>query len=193
MTATITIADFAAAAMADMPGVTDAAFRRHVLRALIEFCERTHIWQEALDDLYYVAGVVDYDLSPPSQSMLVAITSLKQSGVNLELRPLVDFTYHNPTLTFLHTYQDETIFTMRGALRPAMNATAVPAKLYDRWFYPISAGAKGRYLNTPLGKHRDVEAVLDLRREFEVGIGEAKLEIANQASTGQILVAYPVG
>ncbi len=52
-------------------------------RAAIELCQAGRVWEEAIDPVVLVAGVSTYDVSLPTDSVLVCIRSAQMGGDSL--------------------------------------------------------------------------------------------------------------
>jgi len=67
-----------------VPACPDSLIERNIRSAVIEFCEKTGIYQAELDPLTTVSGIYEYDLEPPSGTVVHKIMNTVFDGKNLE-------------------------------------------------------------------------------------------------------------
>jgi hypothetical protein len=67
-----------------VPDCPDSLIERNIRAAVIEFCEKTGIYQVELDPITTVANIYEYDLEPPSGTVVHKIMASVHEGVSLE-------------------------------------------------------------------------------------------------------------
>jgi len=67
-----------------VPDCPDSLIERHIRSAVIEFCERTGIYQVELDPLTTVSNIYEYDLETPSGTVVHKVMSAVHNGLTLE-------------------------------------------------------------------------------------------------------------
>ena len=63
-----------------VPACPDSLIERNIRSAVIEFCEKTGIYQAELDPLTTVSGIYEYDLEPPSGTVVHKIMNTVFDG-----------------------------------------------------------------------------------------------------------------
>jgi hypothetical protein len=67
-----------------VPDCPDSLIERNIRSAVIEFCEKTGIYQSELDPITTVGNIYEYDLEPPSGTVVHKIMSGVHDGKDLE-------------------------------------------------------------------------------------------------------------
>lgn len=67
-----------------VPGCPDTLIENNIRSAAIEFCEKTGVYQAELDPVTTVANVYEYDLEPPSGTVVHKVMWVVHEGVDLE-------------------------------------------------------------------------------------------------------------
>jgi hypothetical protein len=67
-----------------VPGCPDTLIENNIRSAAIEFCEKTGVYQAELDPLTTVANIYEYDLEPPSGTVVHKVMWVVHEGVDLE-------------------------------------------------------------------------------------------------------------
>lgn len=146
----------------EFPAVPEVLALRALSDATKEFCQRTHIWRQAIPDVLMAPGSATYTLTVPTGLQVVALKDVRLGA---------DKIYPIPTAVLLarvHTpaqgqptafaewapdmieldrpVKTAATLTIRAAVTLALGATevAVPDSLIDEYGEAIAAGAKMR-------------------------------------------------
>jgi hypothetical protein len=186
--------------MPEVPGCPEITAFNAIQNAAIEFCEKSLILQRDHDPITVVAGIVDYDLEPPTGYLVVKVMRAWLEGNELTaLAPdmvrgpevynrLYSSYAAQPTTPTAFLQKDvRTVslwglpdkkynngLTMRVALKPTRAAETIEDEIYEDYYEAIANGALVRLLNSQ-GKpysSRDGAAVAD--RQFRQAINVAR-------------------
>lgn len=161
--------------MPDVPGCTLDIAKHAIKNACIEFCEKSLILQRDYDPVTVVAGVVDYDIEPPTGSLVTRIMRAWYKTTELiALAPdaIENAEVYNRLFTGANTdrqdpkyilQKDERTYslypipvstvanalTMRVAYKPSRSSTTVDDVVYEDYSEAIAAGAKARLMMSP--------------------------------------------
>lgn len=170
-----------------------------IRNAAIEFCERTLIWQTNLAAMNVAAGTGEYTVATPTDTVLVEIMHCWYDNTLLipkdhdgltRIFRLSDwrtapghpryFTRTSSAVMQLVPVPDISeagAVKMRVALAPTRTATGADSELYNEYLMVIAAGAKA-YLYGMHGQvFYDPAMALQLRREFMVGVANARIKV----------------
>lgn len=182
--------------VADCPRVIVENAIRHTT---IEFCERTLIWQANIAAMDLAAGTGEYTIAVPTDTTLVEIMGAWYNNVLLipkdqdgltRIFRLDDWrTVSGAPRYFTRTSSavmqlvptpataETDVVGIRAALAPTRTATGVDSEIYDDFLMVIAAGARA-YLHGMHGQtFYDPAMALQLRREFMVGVANAKIKV----------------
>lgn len=175
------------------PGAPDAAISAAARYAAIEFCARTLVLQRTMPD---IASVADQAAYTPVQSgeCIAKLLSVKFGGEPLELldfasaddlpgdttsgetqpayatlsAPMQITLYAAPTVS-------DTVIKVRGAMQPALLATAIDDGLFERYALVMAHAAVARLLGNPKAAYFDAQGSLTAWAQFMEGVGRAKV------------------
>lgn len=176
-----------------------------ILRAAIEFCEKSTAWRELLDPITVVDGTAEYALPIPTDARLVVIREkeVRLNGVMLE--PIKNAAEMNPTKAgtpshYAQRSHDALILypsplgigtqtlTVFAVLAPKLTATALPDILVDRYYEAISEGAKAILKRMPNQPWSDPARAADHYRLFQVKTAEARIDFEHGLVAGSLSV-----
>lgn len=184
----------------EVPECPDILVQNAILRAAIEFCEKSTFWRETIDELHVSANVAEYDIETPSgatmseiiwatyddnpltaktESQILAYTSGAPSYYAL-LNPRVIKIAPTPT--------GAGIVRLRAALKPKPTATSIRDYVYDEWSEAFYHGALERLFMMPGKPWSNPELALFHQQQFTNAVEDA-LNIANSSNSN---VAYVV-
>jgi hypothetical protein len=157
----------------DVQGCPEPTIDVAIRSAAIEFCEKSLAFQRDLDPVTVVKNIIDYDLEPPDQQLVVRIMRMWFKGT--ELHPVAPDFVSKPEIynslfsgadksasdprhyiqkderTFtLYPIPPDTVanaLTMRVALKPSRSATTIEDDLFEEYAEVIAHGAKFRLLS----------------------------------------------
>lgn len=186
--------------MPEVPGCPEITAFNAIQNAAIEFCEKTFILQRDHDPVTILQGIVDYDLEPPTDYLVVKVMKAWLEGNELTaLAPdMVNgpevynrlFSSYTPQPTTPNAFLQKDVrtvsvwglpdkkypngLTMRVALKPTRDAETIEDEIYEDYYEAIASGALARLLNSQ-GKpysSRDGAALAD--RQFRQAINVAR-------------------
>jgi len=67
-----------------VPGCTDTLIENSIRSAVIEFCEKTEVYQQELDPVTTVKNIYEYDLEPPAQTSVCKLLWVTHLGNEIE-------------------------------------------------------------------------------------------------------------
>lgn len=167
-----------------------------VLRASIEFCERTRLFDETVT-VTTVAGTAEYSLAVASGYVAHDVIYVRRVSDDAELGPSKreEFDMHAwltdtgaPTAFYLTAAGklrigpipaavDVAAYSVKLITKPAVNANSVPDMLADHWALTIAAGAKSfLYAQKNTAWHAPDEAMAK-GAMFTSGVNRAKAEL----------------
>lgn len=147
------------------PSCPEPLALRHILEAARTYCTVMKVWREVLTQTIVAARATELDAIDDGEIVEIEKASLdgrRLSPISMQdldaLRPNWDEDA-NPGAARWVTQSDATVvclypraagtLTMRVCLKPALNATTVPAVLVDNYADVIGHGAAGMLLATP--------------------------------------------
>jgi hypothetical protein len=183
------LADFSKHVLIEVPMCPQPVVNEAVLRACIEFCERTALFDEktvveteAGDDMYALAfnsGLVahrvlyvkrgDSPLSRSSRDLADgAAGDLGATGA-----PTMYYLNASDMLVLAPVPDSVETLTVKAIVKPAQTATAVPDSLAAHWMLGIAAGAKAFLFSQKGTAWYDPEASLTKASQFSQAIDKA--------------------
>ena len=66
-----------------VPSCTDTLIEQNIRAAVIELCEKSKVYQAELDPITTVANLYEYDLEPPSGTVVHEIVWVTHNGIDL--------------------------------------------------------------------------------------------------------------
>lgn len=200
--------DFFPNILPEVPGCAEVLAENAVRNAVIEFCEKSLILTRDHDPVSLKAGIVDYDLEPPTGYIVVKV--MKAWLENNELTPLApDFVREAAVYNRLFSsYQsnsdtpraflqkdERTVsvwgvpdkdykngLTMRVALKPTRAATSVEDVLLEDYAETIASGALYRLMMSAGKPYTNNEMAAVHKGLFQQGINMAR----QRATHGQV-------
>lgn len=165
--------------------------------AAAEFCRRSFVWQENLDQITTIKNIADYDLDVPTgtivEHVLEAICDGKELvGVKLRDLPPNRDTFVGKPAAYSMLFGDQvkiypipdTKGTMRllVALTPSNASTGIDSTIFERYKEVIAHGAKYRLMNVPSKSWTNPALAQYHLTQFMRGIGEARIRTDNNMS-----------
>ena len=184
----------------DVPGCPSDVAIRAIRHAVIEFCEKSLIYQVTQDPITVREGLVDYDLDAPNGYRVQKVMKVWFRGVELE--PVAPDDMVNPdaysqhiggytpskslptgytqkdfeSVSFLpipnQTYTNA--ITMRVALVPLRDSTQIEDFLYEQWGESIACGAKARLMLNPGKPYSNQEAAAINQGRYLTALNDAR-------------------
>lgn len=125
----------------EFPATPDPEMERAVILAIRDFCTRSHVLQDDLDDVDVSSGTQEYTISNPTGFEIVALTSVKKDDEDDQYD---QFDFVMPTFVLMDEPEVDFTLHLKAALRPALDATTVDDILYTDHMETIQYGAKAR-------------------------------------------------
>lgn len=200
--------DFFPYVLPEVAGAAEMVVEQAVRNAVIEFCEKSLVLTRDHDPITVKAGIVDYDLEPPTGYIVVKV--MKAWLENQPLDPLApDFVREAAVYNRLFTsYQsaastpraylqkdERTIsiwqvpekdykngLTLRVALKPTRASTDVEDVIFEDYAETIASGALSRLMMSPGKPYTNAELAGAHRLMFQQGINVAR----SRAVHGQV-------
>lgn len=214
-----TLESFLPEILPDVPGCTSDMAIRALRNTIIEFCEKSLIYQDTMDAVTVLQGITDYDLEPPKDYRIQKIMKVWYLGQELEaLAPdsigvpdayRTSITGYNPssgppagytqkdvdTFTILPIPDQKYVasITMRVALVPLRTVTEVVDFLFEIWGETLGFGAKARLMLTPGKPYSNNEAANFNQVRYMTGLNDARQRAlrGNVRSTLQVKLRKP--
>jgi len=160
-------------------------------RKLRDFCSRTKVWKSSITPLNTVANTQSYTMTPPAESEIVRIETVRYNGMILDptTEEELDDEYHNwtamtgdPKRYFTRDGITLSLFplpsaigqiTARVTLKPAAATLQYPDMLYSKYLDAIVAGIKADLMLMPnvAWHNASVGAVYESAYEASIGNG----------------------
>ena len=193
----------------ELPGISQDLVDLHLRDMAIDLCEQTWVLQADHDDINTIANIYEYEFeSPESQCEVLAI---KQAWIDGgPINPIsmddlwkanVDWRTVTGTPTY-HSQQDnsnvllyavpDAVYTlsMVVAMRPKVDATGVPDRIYADYRRAISAGAKAVLMGQPAKPWSNPERSAAYRTEYEAAITKTTVLVNRARARSQLQVRY---
>lgn len=163
-------------------------------KALIEFCERSHVWQHTLS-IDAQEGVSDYPIEVPAGARFIAVSEIEVNGCRMRADGR-DFRIacacrglrvEDETLWVTSQNQDEEqAILVRVAVKPTQEACEFPEFLYQDWSDVIVDGAASRCFTIPKSSWTSAALATFYTKRFLVGITRAKNARVMRKVTGPL-------
>lgn len=188
---------------------SDPVTENAIKRAVIEFCEKSWIWQHLPDALDVTAGEATVDLEPLPGSDIAAVMAASLSGLPLDPKSLDWLNANEPRwrtergtpryFTQVDTEQlilarvpDASVtdgLTLTVALQPSHNATGFPKWIFNQHVYALADGAMAKLMLMPAKPWTDVVNGQDRRAKFEAAIANARAAVVSGLGRAALRVA----
>lgn len=184
----------------EVPGAAEMVVENAVRNSCIEFCEKSLILTRDHDPITVLAGIVDYDLDPPTGYKVIKVQRAWLDSD--ELSPLAPdlvreaATYNRlfssyqsaPTTPSHFLQKDEATIsvwpvpdkkytnglTLRVALKPSRASTTIEDVIFENYAETIASGALYRLMASPGKTYTNPELAVAHKSLFEQGINTAR-------------------
>jgi hypothetical protein len=197
----------------DVPGCPEISAVAAIRDAAIDFCTKSLVYQETLDPITVIAGVADYDLEPPTGTLVAKVMHLFYQ--DKELTPVAPdlirgATFYNSrvegaqsrgipsgyslkdprSVTLMPVPKDteRNAVTVRVALKPTRSSTTVGDVLFEDYAETIAAGALARLMLTPGKAYTNPQLVAENLAIFSQGVNAARQEHSRGHSRANLRV-----
>jgi hypothetical protein len=154
----------------------------YLQRAVIEFCEKSHFWQEDIGPLRVVAATNSFDISPPRGLSVVSIVGVLASGEELvrsaDASVPYRYTQKSPFAISVEPH-DQLIgsdVSIYAALKPDIkpgDSFKCSEALLDQYRDAIITGAKSLLYKVPRKPWTDMQLAQSYWQLFETASSEA--------------------
>jgi hypothetical protein len=165
--------------------------------AAIEFCRRTFVWQEQLDQVMTIKNINTYDLEVPTGSICENVIDVIVDGKRLTPVKFRDLppnreTSKGKSLAYSLIFGDQIRLyptpdsngkmDITAALTPSNSASGIDSTIFERYKEIIAHGAKHRLMNVPSKSWSNPALGQYHMTQFMRGVGEARLRVDNDQS-----------
>lgn len=191
--------DFLDYVLPHVPGCTNEMALLEIKNTIIDFCEKSLILQEDHDPVTAIANIMDYDLEPPKDRLVVKIMSAWFKGNPLD--PIAPDEVHTPSIynqrsgalvnkgdprqylqkdarTFsvypIPQKTDAQSITMRVALKPTRSATTIDDLIYEEYAETVGRGAVSRLAISPGKPYSDEKLAAVSNALYLAGLNVAR-------------------
>lgn len=186
---------FLSRVLPDVTGCPELVALQAIKDAAIEFCEKSHVYQQDLDPMTAIKAISEYDLEAPTGYVVARVMSAWFNNEKLEpaapdmlrvpdayrltagqSQPKFYFQKTAKTVTLLPVPDQNTpsAITIRAALKPSRISESVDDEIYEEYAEVIAHGAKYRLMLSP-GKSYSNQANAAVEKGlFESGINKAR-------------------
>lgn len=146
-----------------------AIIKAEVLKAAIQFCLETWIWQQDAEK-EVLADADEITFTIPDDSTITG------AQLSIDGKAFNEYTRSGTTITLDDAVTTDTTFQTTVFLVPTRNADALPDLLYDTWFVGIEALAKAQLKAMPNKPWSDPNGLGLEYRTYAHEMGEARIK-----------------
>lgn len=203
--------DFYNDVLLDCPRATTPIALNAIRNTVIEFCQKSRIWQQVLGAVDAVLGTSDYTPAIPSRTELVEVMSAYLSGneITFKTQDQLDAMFGNwrganvtgdPLYYTIQTPGQITVVPQpsrtisaalqwRVAMRPSRDSTDFdPSNTFASEFYEgIASGAKARLMFTPNMPYSNLKLGEYHKMEFAKELNRARLRTSRSFGRANLL------
>lgn len=165
----------------EIPALTELAIEHALRRTIIEFCEKSHFWQEEIGPVLAIRDVPVYEVAPSRYYGLVQVKEvLNDSGERLaygEGNPEWSFVHDSPSHIRLMPI-DRMVghrFGVIAALKPKeyKGEFRVSERVLSDYFDALCAGTKSRLMRVPGKEYTNPDYAMAYWQQFEQAANDA--------------------
>ncbi len=203
--------DFMPHVLVELPGCSDPLVKQTLVRAAVEFCQRTLAWDEIQDPITLTDDVSEYEIDVPSGGQVYQVRDVWIRNRRLRPITLQDLQLEMPdwrdsgasepsaynlsttrgTLSVFPRLQNvpaNTTMVLRVAYVPSNSATVLPDFLGQQYLMAIAAGVKAALMAIPNQAWSQPALVPFYRQQFEEGVFNARAEALHDRTFGTVAV-----
>ena len=191
--------DFLDYVMPQVPGATNEMALLEIKNTIIDFCEKSLILQETLDPVPAIENVMDYDLDPPSNRLVVKIMKAWFKGTELtpvSIDEIQSPSWYNQNADYVVLHSDprmitqkdtETfsvypipgktepnVMTLRVALKPTRSASSIDDFIFENYAETIGHGAIARLYLSPDKPYTNPQMAMARNALYMAGLNVAR-------------------
>jgi hypothetical protein len=153
-----------------------------------EFCDRTEIWREWIEDINIVADRASYNLSPDTPGLIKRIVQYKIEGA---VRRLADVSLeNNEDLVFYTEHVPTTAITdgmdVQVVVVPRFEGASLPQWVFDRYWAVLVCGVLRDLFGQSQRPWADPAGAERESQKFESGVRKAMLDTAHLRNVGRL-------
>jgi hypothetical protein len=167
----------------DLPGCPTAALDNALRQSAIEFTEQSLARKVTHDPIAIVAGTAEYDFSPPSETVVYAITYAAFDADEIQITGETGILLQNwrtgtgtpkyilggaTTLTLVPEPDVGGTLTMNVALRPSPDATGIDDSIFNEFRDVIVHGALSKLMFSPKKPYSNAQLATYHAQQFMI-------------------------
>lgn len=185
-----------------------------VRSACIKFCKGSLFLQSTMDAISTAAGVGDYDIDVPTDTVLTQVMTLYYGGIFMPRRTLAEvsgqysanwqllvgtprvYVQLNPTtITTVLTPSTSVTNALTGiiAVAPTHASLSCDIQLFERFVEIIARGAAANLFALPDQKFSNMSTALVLTRQFNADIANARAQVLAGQNASSLRVRFRNG
>lgn len=182
-----------------VPGATPEMALLEIKNTIIDFCEKSLILQETLDPVPAIQGIMDYDLDPPNNRLVVKIMKAWFKGVELEpvsIDEIQSPSWFNQNADYVVLKQnprmitqkdtetfsvypipgttEQNVMTLRVALKPTRSADSIDDFIFENYAETIGHGAIARLYLSPDKPYTNPQMAVARNALYMAGLNVAR-------------------
>lgn len=195
---TVAISTFINEVAGDVPGAPYPTIERQFQRTLVDFCQRTWVWQTTLGPLTAIKDRGLYTVVPDQSlsAKVLSVLAMRHRDLDLSAKTEAQLDREEPgwrdrqnkRASFFIPRQfgefrlvpkpaetvARSITDIVVALYPERTITEVPDSLADPWYEALAAGARARLMKMPGREWSDLKMAAVAENEYAEGVADAK-------------------
>lgn len=191
----------------DVPGVPDITALQALRLASIEFCEKTHTWNETQDPIPLEDNVNEYDLEVEQGARINTVMNVWLRDRQIDPKTMEELamilpdwqtaknsrpSYYNAAadIGVLRVYpiplEPTESIRVRVSYVPTLTSSTVPDIVVNRYIDELIHGAKHRLMVAPGKGWSNGELALYHKTKFDEGVQSAKIDVLHNYVQGSI-------
>lgn len=158
-------------------GCSNLVAKNFIKSVIQDFCENTHAYIVNLDTLFIFSGIRQYELSAPSNSIIIGIESVDRDN-----NAFRNYTYDHVTFELDSVPNEDFQLKIKAAIKPTPNVTEVEDRFYNIYSAAIVAGVKARLMMQPAKPWSNPSLGMKYQADYENYVSKAKISINKSAS-----------
>lgn len=194
----------------DVPGAPDITARQALLLTAIEFCVKTHAWEEIQDPIPLEDGVNEYEIDLDPGVRVAAVKSVWMQDRQLTPKTMEEISllipnwqaaqssipmfYSAPAdLDYIRVYPiplqpGDGKLTIRAAFAPTLQGSSIPDSIVNRYLEVLIAGAKARLMAAPGKSWSNPQLAAYHQQKFDEGVNSARIDVMHDKVQGSVRV-----
>lgn len=162
----------------EVPKVTNSAVDLAVVSVIQDICEKTQCYKVALDDMYIIKGLTDYEIASPEQGTTISsLVSVAKDGYEFS-----DYTFDMITFRLLTTPSDNFKLRINAVIMPTRTATSVHGIFENQYYRHVVAGAKAMLMLQTSKPWSNPTLGMKYQADYDTKIAQIKIDLQKQYS-----------